>query len=48
MLLCAFKTEGYIAVNRTAGLDMVYAQNAIAPEKVIEKYYLYKAENQWG
>ncbi len=41
-------SEGYIAVNRTAGLDMVYAQNAIAPEKVIEKYYLYKAENQRG
>lgn len=33
-------SEGYIAVNRTAGLDMVYAQTGITPEKVIEKYYL--------
>ena len=41
-------SEGYIAVNRTAGLDMVYAQSSIAPEKVIEKYYLDKAENQRG
>ncbi len=41
-------SEGYIAVNRTAGLDMVYAQSDITPENVVEKYYLDKSENQRG
>lgn len=41
-------SDGYIAVNRTAGLDMVYSMSAITPEKVIEKYYLDKLESQRG
>ena len=30
---------GYITVNRTAGLDMVYGQGGITPEEVTLKYY---------
>ena len=41
-------SDGYIAVNRTAGLDMVYSMSTITPEKVIEKYYLDKLEGQRG
>lgn len=41
-------SDGYIAVNRTAGLDMVYSISTITPEKVIEKYYLDKLEGQRG
>lgn len=31
--------DGYIAVNRTAGLDMVYWKNEITLEEIAEKYY---------
>lgn len=31
---------GYIVVNRTAGLDMVYRQGGITHDDVIEKYYV--------
>ena len=41
-------SDGYIAVNRTAGLDMVYSMSTITPDKVIEKYYLDKLEGQRG
>ena len=41
-------SDGYIAVNRTAGLDMVYSMSTITPEKVIEKYYLDKLDGQRG
>ena len=40
--------DGYIAVNRTAGLDMVYLQDKISPDKVIEKYYEDKYKTQRG
>ena len=30
---------GYITVNRTAGLDMVYEQGGITPDEVTLKYY---------
>lgn len=31
--------HGYITVNRTAGLDMVYIKNKLTLEEIVEKYY---------
>lgn len=31
--------EGYITLNRTAGLDMIYMENDITLEQIMEKYY---------
>lgn len=31
--------EGYITLNRTAGLDMIYMENNITLEQIMEKYY---------
>ena len=31
--------EGYITLNRTAGLDMIYMENNITLEQIMEIYY---------
>ena len=33
------RVAGYLTINRTAGLDMVYLNNAITPASVLTKYY---------
>lgn len=33
------RIAGYLTINRTAGLDMVYLNNAITPASVLTKYY---------
>lgn len=34
------RAAGYITINRTAGLDMVYLEKMMAPEEVMRKYYI--------
>lgn len=34
------RAAGYITINRTAGLDMVYVNEIMKPEEVMKKYYL--------
>ena len=31
--------EGYIQINRTAGLDMIYLKENITPKEILELYY---------
>ena len=33
------RISGYITINRTAGLDMVYIDKAITPEEIMNEYY---------
>ena len=33
------KISGYLTINRTAGLDMVYLNDSIIPADVLIKYY---------
>lgn len=33
------RQEGYIQLNRTAGLDMIYVNNDLTPAKILEIYY---------
>lgn len=33
------RQSGYITINRTAGLDMVYIKNSLSSKDVLEKYY---------
>ena len=33
------KQDGYITINRTAGLDMVYLNDNITPADVLKAYY---------
>lgn len=37
--LDTLRQEGYITLNRTAGLDMVYLEKDLTPRKILEKYY---------
>ncbi len=39
------RAGGYITINRTAGLDMVYFDELLDPKEVMEKYYLSVQEN---
>lgn len=34
------RAAGYISINRTAGLDMVYLEKKMTPEEVMRKYYI--------
>lgn len=34
------RAAGYITINRTAGLDMVYLEKKMTPEEVMRKYYI--------
>lgn len=34
------RAAGYITINRTAGLDMVYFEKMMTPEEVMRKYYI--------
>lgn len=38
-MLDALDDEGYIRVDRTAGLDMIYMNKTLSPDEVIEEYY---------
>lgn len=38
-ILDRLDTAGYIRVNRTAGLDLIYPDEMITPDEVIEEYY---------
>ena len=38
-LLDKLDAAGYIRVDRTAGLDMIYQVEKLNPEKIIEDYY---------
>ncbi|MGB4091489.1 MAG: DUF4007 family protein, partial [Ruminococcus flavefaciens] len=33
------RQEGFIELNRTAGLDMVYINNKLSPAEILEIYY---------
>ena len=33
------RQDGFIQLNRTAGLDMVYVNNEITPAQILELYY---------
>lgn len=33
------RQEGFIELNRTAGLDMVYSKNELSPSEILERYY---------
>ena len=33
------RVAGYLTINRTAGLDMVYLNDSITPASVLTKYY---------
>ena len=33
------RQEGYIQINRTAGLDMIYLKENITPKEILELYY---------
>ena len=33
------RQEGYVEINRTAGLDMVYLAKDVTPVEVLEIYY---------
>ena len=33
------RQDGFIQLNRTAGLDMVYINNDITPTRILELYY---------
>ena len=33
------RQEGYITLNRTAGLDMVYLKNELSPDEILKEYY---------
>lgn len=37
--LDVLRQEGYITLNRTAGLDMVYLEKELTPRTILEKYY---------
>ena len=38
-LLDKLDSRGYIRVNRTAGLDVIYIETDITPEDVMREYY---------
>ena len=33
------RIAGYLTINRTAGLDMVYVENVIQPQDIMAEYY---------
>ena len=33
------RISGYLTINRTAGLDMVYVESMITPQNIMSKYY---------